>query len=307
MAGNLTRDEARERARILDVDSYTVELDLTTGDETFRSTTNIRFSSSEPGARTFVELVAPRVLSATLNGTELDPGELFDGERLVLPEVAADNELTVVADAAYMRTGEGLHRFVDPVDEAVYLYSQFETADAQRMYACFDQPDLKACFELTVFAPPSWEVISNQTPATERADTGIEGRVRWHFPPTPRIPTYITALIAGPYHVVRDKHDGIPLGLFCRASLAEHLDAEPSSKSPSRASTSSTSCSVSVTRSASTTSCSYPSSTPGRWRTPGRSRSWRTTSSVPGSPTPGTNVAPRPSFTRWRTCGSATW
>ena len=226
MAGNLTRDEARERARILDVDSYTVELDLTTGDETFRSTTNIRFSSSEPGARTFVELVAPRVLSATLNGTDLDPGELFDGERLVLPEVAAENELTVVADAAYMRTGEGLHRFVDPVDEAVYLYSQFETADAQRMYACFDQPDLKARFELTVFAPPSWEVISNQTPATERADTGVEGRVRWHFPPTPRVPTYITALIAGPYHVVRDEHDGIPLGLFCRSSLAEHLDAE---------------------------------------------------------------------------------
>src|SRR5699024_5944702 len=226
VAGNLTRDEARERARILDVDSYTVELDLTTGDETFRSTTNIRFSSSEPGARTFVELVAPRVLSATLNGTDLDPGELFDGERLVLPEVAAENELTVVADAAYMRTGEGLHRFVDPVDEAVYLYSQFETADAQRMYACFDQPDLKACFELTVFAPPSWEVISNQTPATERADTGIEGRVRWHFPPTPRIPTYITALIAGPYHVVRDKHDGIPPRPLCRASLAEHLAAE---------------------------------------------------------------------------------
>ncbi|MFD6949787.1 aminopeptidase N [Nocardiopsis sp. TSRI0078] len=225
MAGNLTRDEARERARILSVDSYAVELDLTTGAETFRSTTVIRFSSSEPGARTFVELAAPKVLSATLNGAELDPAELFDGERLVLPEVAGSNELTVVADAAYMRTGEGLHRFVDPVDESVYLYTQFETADAHRMFACFDQPDLKATFELTVFAPPSWEVVSNSAPDVEREAAG-EDRVRWHFPATPVMSTYITALIAGPYHVVRDEHDGIPLGLYCRASLAEHLDSE---------------------------------------------------------------------------------
>ncbi|WP_150244792.1 aminopeptidase N [Nocardiopsis quinghaiensis] len=225
MAGNLTRDEARERARILSVDSYAVELDLTTGAETFRSTTVIRFSSSEPGARTFVELAAPKVLTATLNGTELDPAELFDGERLVLPEVAERNELKVVADAAYMRTGEGLHRFVDPVDESVYLYSQFETADAHRMFACFDQPDLKAAFELTVFAHPSWEIVSNSAPDVEREAAG-EDRVRWHFPATPVMSTYITALIAGPYHVVRDEHDGIPLGLYCRASLAEHLDSD---------------------------------------------------------------------------------
>ncbi|MFJ9555344.1 aminopeptidase N [Nocardiopsis sp. NPDC101807] len=225
MAGNLTRDEAQERARILGVDSYAVELDLTTGDETFRSTTVVRFSSSEPGARTFIELAAPKVLTATLNGAELDPAELFDGERLVLPEVAAENELTVVADAAYMRTGEGLHRFVDPVDDSVYLYTQFETADAHRMFTCFDQPDLKATFELTVFAPPSWEVVSNSAPDVVREAAGGE-RVRWHFPATPVVSTYITALIAGPYHVVRDEHDGIPLGLYCRASLAEHLDSE---------------------------------------------------------------------------------
>ncbi|SIO89622.1 aminopeptidase N [Nocardiopsis sp. JB363] len=225
MAGNLTRDEARERARILSVDSYDVELDLTTGGETFRSTTTVRFSSSEPGARTFIDLVAPTTREATLNGVKLDVAALFDGERLTLPELAADNELTVVADAAYMRTGEGLHRFVDPVDEAVYLYSQFETADAHRMFTCFDQPDLKAAFELTVYAPPSWEVISNSAPDTEREAAGDE-RVRWHFPATPVMSTYITALIAGPYHVVRDEHDGIPLGLYCRASLAEHLDSD---------------------------------------------------------------------------------
>ncbi|WP_017606933.1 aminopeptidase N [Nocardiopsis alkaliphila] len=225
MAGNLTRDEARERARILSVDSYAVELDLTTGDETFRSTTTVRFSSSQAGARTFIDLVAPKMHGAVLNGTELDVAALFDGERLTLPEVAEHNELTVVADAAYMRTGEGLHRFVDPVDESVYLYSQFETADAHRMFTCFDQPDLKATFELTVYAPASWEVVSNSAPDTEREAAGEE-RVRWHFPATPVMSTYITALIAGPYHVVRDEHDGIPLGLYCRASLAEHLDSE---------------------------------------------------------------------------------
>ena len=225
MAGNLTRDEAKERARILSVDSYAVELDLTTGDETFRSTTSVRFSSTEPGARTFVDLAAPSVSSAVLNGRDLDVAELFDGERLALPELAAENELTVVADAAYMRTGEGLHRFVDPVDGSVYLYSQFETADAHRMFTCFDQPDLKATFELTVYAPPSWEIVSNSAPDTEREAAGEE-RVRWHFPATQVMSTYITALIAGPYHVVRDEHDGIPLGLYCRASLAEHLDSD---------------------------------------------------------------------------------
>ncbi|WP_017541483.1 aminopeptidase N [Nocardiopsis halophila] len=227
MAGNLTRDEARERARLLDVASYDVELDLTTGDATFTSTTAIRFDCSEPGASTFVDLVAPEVESVELNGRSLDPARVFDGGRIALEGLEAQNELKVVARAAYMRTGEGLHRFVDPVDGKVYLYTQFETSDAHRMYTCFDQPDLKARFTLSVTAPPDFEVVSNSAPDTERAP--VEGRddaVRWHFPATEPISTYITALIAGPYHVERDSHDGIPLGVFCRASLAEHLDAD---------------------------------------------------------------------------------
>ncbi|MGI5120940.1 aminopeptidase N [Marinactinospora thermotolerans] len=226
MAGNLTRDEARERARILTVSSYEVELDLTGSDQTFGSTTVIRFGCSEPGADTFVDLTAPSVRSVELNGRALDPAEVFDGERIRLSGLAADNELRVVADAAYMRTGEGLHRFVDPVDGKTYLYTQFETADAHRMYTCFDQPDLKATFELTVIAPADFEVVSNSAPDVEREPVAGSQAVRWHFPPTKRMSTYITALIAGPYHVVRDEHDGIPLGVFCRASLAEHLDAD---------------------------------------------------------------------------------
>ncbi|MDT0301229.1 aminopeptidase N [Streptomonospora wellingtoniae] len=228
MAGNLTREEARERARVLTVSSYTVELDLTGSDQTFESRTVVGFDCSEPGAETFIDLTAPSVSSVVLNGEALDPAEVFDGGRIRLRGLRETNELRVLAEAAFMRTGEGLHRFVDPVDGRTYLYTQFETADAQRMYACFDQPDLKAAFELTVFAPADFEVVSNSAPdvAGEAVEDPAGPKSRWHFPATDPVSTYITALIAGPYHVVRDEHDGIPLGVYCRASLAEYLDAD---------------------------------------------------------------------------------
>ncbi|WP_449060289.1 aminopeptidase N [Planomonospora algeriensis] len=234
MAGNLTRDEARERARLLSVQSYAVELDLTEGEERFESVTTVRFTSTRAGAETFIDLAGAKVRKAVLNGAELDVST-YDLEtgRLPLPGLAESNELRIDADCSYMRTGEGLHRFVDPVDKSVYLHSQFETADAHRMYACFDQPDLKAAFELTVLAPSHWEVISNAAPdeiedlPEHRGRHGaLQASKRWHFPPTPVMSTYITALCAGPYHKVTAEHDGIPLGLYCRASLAEHLDAD---------------------------------------------------------------------------------
>ena len=163
---NLTRDEAAERARLLTVASYDVELDLTDGagapgEGTFLSRSTVRFSCTEPGASVHLDLTARAVRSLVLNGTALDPVTAFDGNRVELEGLAEDNELVVEADAVYMRTGEGLHRFVDPVDGSVYLYSQFETFDAHRMYACFDQPDLKAVFRLVVHAPRDWVVISN--------------------------------------------------------------------------------------------------------------------------------------------------
>ncbi|MEV4222531.1 aminopeptidase N [Nonomuraea sp. NPDC049725] len=225
MAGNLTRDEARERARLLKVESYEVALDLTTGDERFDSVTTVRFGSTSPGASTFVDLHGARVRKVTLNGEELDPGSYdADKGRFPLPSLAAANELRVEAECAYMRTGEGLHRFVDPVDQNVYLHSQFETADAHRMYACFDQPDLKATFQLAVRAPESWEVVSNA--AAGSVEPAGDAAKQWTFPATPVMSTYITALVAGPYHKVTSEHDGIPLGVYCRASLAEHLDAD---------------------------------------------------------------------------------
>ncbi|GLX00858.1 aminopeptidase N [Microtetraspora sp. NBRC 16547] len=234
MAGNLTRDEARERARLLTVQSYAVELDLTEGEDRFESITTVHFTSSRPGADTFIDLHGAHVRSAQLNGAALDVST-YDAEkgRLPLPGLAEHNELRIDADCTYMRTGEGLHRFVDPVDQKVYMHSQFETADAHRMYACFDQPDLKATFELTVLAPADWEIVSNAAPDSVEELEEHAGRHgvlqaarRWHFPATPVMSTYITALIAGPYAVVRDEHDGIPLGLYVRQSLAEFLDAD---------------------------------------------------------------------------------
>jgi aminopeptidase N len=226
---NLTRDEAAARARILQVESYAVTLDLTTGADTFGSGTVARFTCSEPGASTFIDLIAPTVREVILNGRLLDVGQVVSTGRIALPELAAENELTVVADAAYMTTGEGLHRFVDPVDKEVYLYSQFEVADARRVFACFDQPDLKATHAFTVTAPSHWQVVSN-APTPEPAVHG-DGRAVWAFDPTPRLSPYVTAVVAGPYHVERGElasRDGrtVPLGVFCRASLAEHLDAQ---------------------------------------------------------------------------------
>jgi aminopeptidase N len=224
LAGNLTRDEARDRARLLTVESYDVDLDLTTGPETFVSDTTVRFACAEPGASTFIDLHGAIIREITLNGQALDTTSYDAAKgRIPLPRLAASNELRVIADAAYSRSGEGLHRFVDPVDQKVYLYTQFETCDAHRMYTCFDQPDLKARFALSVTAPEDWQVITNN--AADSVENG-----RWRFPATPGISTYITALVAGPYHVVRDEYrDGdqvIPLGAFCRASLAEYFDAD---------------------------------------------------------------------------------
>ena len=163
VASNLTRDEAHDRAGLLDVRSYHVELDLTGGEKTFTSVTMVTFSCARPGAATFIDLTAPAVNTITLNGDPVEPGS-FDGNRIMLENLAASNELRVSAECAYSRSGEGLHRFSDPVDGDVYLYTDFETSDAHRVYACFDQPDLKSTFEFTVLVPDGWRVISNMAP-----------------------------------------------------------------------------------------------------------------------------------------------
>jgi aminopeptidase N len=224
VAPNLTREEARERVALIEVTSYQVDLDLTGGDETFGSHSVIRFGCAAPGTGTFVNLTAPAVTGITLNGEPVALGA-FDGERITLAGLAADNVLVVHAQCAYSHSGEGLHRFADPADQNVYLYSQLETFHAQRVYACFDQPDMKAPYELSVTAPAGWQVVSTMAPAGDEAVPGSTAR-RWRFPATAPVSTYFTHVSAGPYHVVRDEHDGIPLGIYCRQSLAEYLDPD---------------------------------------------------------------------------------
>ena len=226
---NLTRLEANVRAELLKVESYEVSLDLTTSDKTFLSTTKVKFSANQVGASTFIDAITAEVHAVTLNGENLDVAQVADGKRIQLDNLAAENELTVVADMFYMNTGEGLHRFVDPVDNEVYLYSQFEVPDSRRVFAVFEQPSLKATFKFTVTAPEAWKVVSNQ--ATPAPTVNGEGKATWAFEPTPVISSYITALIAGPYSEVRSEltsSDGriIPLGVFARASMTEFLDAD---------------------------------------------------------------------------------
>jgi aminopeptidase N len=225
---DLTRDEARARAELVAVESYEVELDFTRGDKVFGSTSVVRFSAARPGAATFLDLVADRIHSASLNGAPVDLSGYADG-RIALTGLAADNTLTVVADCAYTNESSGIHRNVDQADGKVYLYSNYEPSDARRVFANFEQPDLKAQFTFSVLAPEHWLVFSNQP--TPDPDPVREGVARWQFPATPRLSTYVTAVVAGEYALVQQsfktqRGQQIPLGLACRASLAEFLEPD---------------------------------------------------------------------------------
>ncbi|GGS86981.1 aminopeptidase N [Streptomyces cinerochromogenes] len=214
----LTRDEAQLRAQFLDVHRYTVDLDLTTGAETFDSRTAIRFTARADGD-TFVELKPAELRSVTLDGQPLDPESLSENRLPLKNLTAGEHELRVDAAMRYSRTGEGMHRFTDPSDGETYVYTQLFMDDVQRVFAAFDQPDLKAVFEVSVKAPAGWTVLANGV--TARRDDGA-----WQAAPTPLISTYLVAVAAGPWHSVRTEHRGLPFALHCRRSLAPHLDTD---------------------------------------------------------------------------------
>ncbi|NCX76538.1 MAG: aminopeptidase N [Actinobacteria bacterium] len=222
---NLSRAEAVDRSAHLKIHRYDVTLDVTTGEETFYSKSKVTFACSKPGYSTFIDAVGKRLISATLNGKSIEASE-FTGQSLFLKDLQVENELVVEVEAIYSKTGEGLQRSVDPVDNEVYLYSQGETAFIRNMYPCFDQPDLKSTFDFTVIAPAHWEVISNN-PVKNKSD--VDGKKKWEFTTTPIMSTYITAVVAGPYAHVHDEYNGkkkIPMGIYCRKSLFQHLDAD---------------------------------------------------------------------------------
>ncbi|WP_080793689.1 aminopeptidase N [Corynebacterium pacaense] len=244
---NLTRQEAAQRSQMLKVDNYNVSLDLTMGEEFFSSTTVATFTVREQGD-TFIDLRAATVDEVRLDnesirdaavtlgtdGYDDTPGLLLEGLTI------GQHTLRVAATIPYSRTGEGLHRFVDPADNEIYLYTQFETADAKRMFACFDQPDLKATYDLSIRTPKGWRVISNAEQTVSSQNPDFDTHVsRIDYP----LSTYLVAVCAGPYHEIVDTWSGtlhhhpetpsdqptdltVPLGIYCRRSLAPHLDAE---------------------------------------------------------------------------------
>ncbi|MFD0020969.1 aminopeptidase N [Streptomyces sp. NPDC058382] len=214
----LMRDEAQTRAQFLDVQRYTIDLDLTAGEETFHSHTLIRFTARTDGD-TFVEIKPATLRSISLDGQPLDPADL-DGNRFPLTALTSgEHELRVDATMRYSRTGEGMHRFTDPTDNETYVYTQLFMEDVQRVFAAFDQPDLKSVFALTVTAPQDWTVLGNGT-------ARHTGDGRWTLAPTPPISTYLVAVAAGPWHSVTTEHAGLPFGIHCRRSLAPHLDTD---------------------------------------------------------------------------------
>lgn len=224
---NLTWEEAETRRQSVAVEDYTIDVDLTTGTETFRTRSTVRFTARQ-GASTFIDAITDSVHSVRLNGRDLDPS-CCDGLRIRLDSLEGDNILEVDADMRYTNTGEGLHRFVDPADGETYLYTQFEVADSRRVFPVFEQPDLKATFQFTVTAPSDWTVVSN-SPAPD-PEPGPDGSLVWRFAPTPRLSSYVTAIVAGPYRHVHSSltsSDGreIPLGLYARKSIFEDVDAD---------------------------------------------------------------------------------
>jgi aminopeptidase N len=221
---NIKQVEATERSALIKVTSYAIDLDLTTGAENFRVKTTVKFAGLKPGATTYIDCVGARVISAKLNGADFDPR--FDGETIYLPALAAENILEIEHDGVYSNSGEGLHRFVDPADDEVYLYTQFETGDARRMYACFDQPDQKATFAISTITPSHWEIISNYAVESTK-DLGNQKKFT-QFATSQVISTYVTAIVAGAYTSVHDEYKGektIPLGIYARKSFFQHVDA----------------------------------------------------------------------------------
>ncbi|MFI2028471.1 aminopeptidase N [Streptomyces buecherae] len=218
----LTRDEAQNRAARIGLRRYTIDLDLTRGAEVFGSTTSVRLCVLEAGTDTFIELEAAALHRIALDGNELDPTLYADGRYPLTGLGEGEHEVLVEADMHYSRTGEGMHRFTDPADGETYLYTMCCMSDAPKVFACFDQPDLKAVFEVTVTAPPEWTVLGNGV-ATRVGDTA-DGR--WQLAPTQPISTYLMAVAAGPWHSVRTRHAGLPFGLHVRRSLGAYLDAD---------------------------------------------------------------------------------
>ena len=236
---NLSRDEAATRSALITTHSYDVSLDVRQAADPdvagYTSRSVINFSASEPGASTFLDFISSSVHSVFLNGKGLPVSDVVDGSRIRLDNLQAENQVTVTGTALYSTSGEGMHRFYDPADGQCYLYTQYEPADARRVFANFEQPDLKAEFTFHVMAPSEWQVSSNGVETRRTQLTSDPATSRWDFAPTKPMSTYITTVLAGPYFKAEDTWHGsladgtvldVPLALYCRASMAASFDPE---------------------------------------------------------------------------------
>ncbi|RNL63838.1 aminopeptidase N [Arthrobacter oryzae] len=234
---NLRRDEAAVRSALITTHSYDVSLDVRLAADPnvagYTSRSVITFSANEPGSSTFLDFISGEVHSVFLNGKGLAVADVVDGARIRLENLQAENQVTVTGTALYSTSGEGMHRFFDPADGQCYLYTQYEPADARRVFANFEQPDLKAEFTFHVIAPADWHVASNGAASDRTVLTTDPAASRWDFVPTRPVSTYITSVLAGPYFKAEDSWTGtradgtaleVPLALYCRASMAPSFD-----------------------------------------------------------------------------------
>ena len=219
----LSRDEAQRRSEVVSAVEYELHLDLQAGADRYHGEVVIRFSFSGTQG-IFLDHRGDVIETFEVNGTAVEPQS--NGYRIKLPAAILEprNEIRIVFEHTFDHAGDGFHRFVDPEDGGEYLYTNFEPYAAHRLFPCFDQPDIKATYDLVVDAPTTWTIIANATRTTER-DLGDE-RTRRTFARTAPFSTYLFAVVAGPYASFGDVHHGMPIGLYCRRSLASLIEAD---------------------------------------------------------------------------------
>lgn len=226
----LSRLEAEERAALIRVRRYDVVIDISAAAvadlDTFTSRTTVEFDSAQVAGSSFIDLAATRLIGATLNGADVRHD--WKGGRLQLDGLMSHNVLEVEAEFAYGGEWQGMQRMVDSIDGELYVRTTTFIAEAPKIFACFDQPDMKGRYTFHVRAPKPWTVISNAPVDTVERLSGADQIV--HFQQTQPLATYVTAVMAGPFHRTVDVVEGpdgpIELGICCTASDAKVIDPE---------------------------------------------------------------------------------
>lgn len=225
-SSDLTWLEARERKARLSGIHYETQVFLNESDSEFNGTARLDFVLKDASKPLRIDFFEGKVSTITVNAQDLG----VEAKKQFWIEIPAamlkegPNSVKIAYSAGYSRQGQGLHRFKDPQTNEVFLFSQFETYDANRFMPCFDQPDLRATLDLKVEAPASWEVIS--TSSEIEVTPSANGRRFWTFARTPALATYLFSLHAGPYKVWKDKFRDIPLRVFARPSMANYVRAQ---------------------------------------------------------------------------------